>query len=307
MKLIIQIPCLNEEHQIAATLADLPTEIDGIDSIEILIIDDGSTDATADVARKHGAHHIVRHNRNRGLAAAFSTGKEACLKLGADIIVNTDADNQYVGADISKLVAPILRGDADIVVGDRQTATISHFSPLKRFLQKFGSNTVMKFSGVDVEDAVSGFRAFSRHAAKNLHIVSTYSYTIETLIQAGQKRMAIESVPVGTNLVERPSRLFTSKRSFITNQVATIFRIYAMYRPLRFFGWIGLILFSIGALPILRFLYQFFIMGDGTGHIQSLILGGVFVILGVIAGLIGLVADLIARNRRLIEILLEKE
>jgi len=305
VKLVVQIPCLNEEETLPQTIADIPRWIDGIDTVEILVVDDGSTDRTVEVARAHGADHVVSRKRNRGLAAAFRAGLDAALKAGADIIVNTDGDNQYNGADIPKLVAPILEGRADIVVGDRQTQTIAHFSPVKRVLQDFGSRTVRWLSGVDVPDAVSGFRAISREAAMQINIVSGFSYTIEMLIQAGRHRMAVASVPVRTNIVTRESRLFKSIPNFIKRSLATMLRIYAMYQPLKVFAIVGLVLAAIGIIPILRFLW-FWAIGDGGGHIQSLVLGGVLVVIAVITFLFGLVADLIGFNRQLLETTLEK-
>jgi glycosyltransferase involved in cell wall biosynthesis len=305
MKLIVQIPCFNEEATLPATFNDIPKQIDGVDVVEILIIDDGSTDKTIEVAKALGVHHIVINKNNRGLARTFRTGLNECLKLGADIIVNTDGDNQYAGWDIPKLIQPILDGKADVVVGDRNTAKVAHFSPFKKFLQRLGSFVVKTLSGVQVPDAVSGFRAYSRDAALQLNIVSPFSYTIEALIQAGKKHMAVTSVPVETNAKTRESRLFSSIPKFIERQLTTIVRMYAMYQPLKVFFFIGLTLSILGAIPILRFLY-FYFTGDGEGHIQSLILGGVFTILGFISFLIALLADLMNFNRQLIEQTLEK-
>jgi glycosyltransferase involved in cell wall biosynthesis len=250
-------------------------------------------------------HHIVINKNNRGLARTFRTGLNECLKLGADIIVNTDGDNQYAGWDIPKLIQPILDGKADLVVGDRNTAKVAHFSPFKKFLQRLGSYVVKTLSGVKVPDAVSGFRAYSRDAALQLNIVSPFSYTIEALIQAGKKHMAVSSVPVETNAKTRESRLFSSIPKFIERQLTTIVRMYAMYQPLKVFFFIGLTLSILGAIPILRFLY-FYFTGDGEGHLQSLVLGGVFTILGFISFLIALLADLMNFNRQLIEQTLEK-
>ena len=305
MKLIVQIPCYNEEATLPETVAAIPRLIQGIDKVEILIIDDGSTDRTVEVARGLGVDHIVTQTRNRGLANAFRAGLDACLKAGADIIVNTDGDNQYSGADIPRLVRPILDGRADIVVGDRETQRVAHFSPLKKFLQALGSGVVRRLSGLEVPDAVSGFRAISREAALRLNIVSGFSYTIEMLIQAGRKRMAVASVPIATNKVTRKSRLFKSIPNFIKRSVATMLRIYAMYQPLKVFAMVGGVLAVIGVLPIFRFLY-FYAIGDGEGHVQSLILGGALVIIAVVSFLIGLVADLIGFNRQLLEMTLEK-
>jgi glycosyltransferase involved in cell wall biosynthesis len=305
MKLIVQIPCYNEEETLPATFNDIPKQIDGVDEVEILIIDDGSTDKTIEVAKALGVHHIVINKNNRGLARTFRTGLNECLKLGADIIVNTDGDNQYAGWDIPKLIQPILEGKADVVVGDRNTAKVAHFSPFKKFLQRLGSYVVKTLSGVQVPDAVSGFRAYSRDAALQLNIVSPFSYTIEALIQAGKKHMAVSSVPVETNAKTRESRLFSSIPKFIERQLTTIVRMYAMYQPLKVFFFIGLTLSIFGAIPIIRFLY-FYFSGDGEGHLQSLVLGGVFTILGFISFLIALLADLMNFNRQLIEQTLEK-
>jgi len=305
MKLIVQIPCLNEAVNLPETLLALPRRIDGIDTIEYLVIDDGSNDNTSSVARQFGVHHIVRHRRNRGLAAAFRTGIDKALAEGADIIVNTDADNQYMADDIALLVKPILNGEADIVVGDRQVGKNAHFSPFKRLLQVVGSATVRKLSDTDITDAVSGFRAISRAAAQKINITSSFSYTTEMLIQAGRKRMAITSVPVRTNRAVRPSRLFRSVPQFITNTGATMVRAYAMYNPLKVFVSLGLFLALAGAAPIVRFLV-FYFAGDGAGHVQSLVVGGSLLTLGFIAMLFGAIADLVGRNRQLIEQSLEK-
>lgn len=305
MKLIVQIPCFNEELTLPQTIADIPRHIEGIDEIEILIIDDGSADRTVEVARNLGISHIVRNKKNMGLARTFRRGLEACLRAGADIIVNTDGDNQYSGADINKLVGPIIDGSADIVIGDRQTSKIAHFSRGKKFMQWLGSGVVRKLAGVWVPDAVSGFRAFSREAAIRTNIVSPFSYTIETVIQAGKKDMAVTSVPVATNPKTRESRLFKSIPAFVQRQVSTIVRMYAMYQPLKVFFYIGTFLSIAGLLPILRFLY-FYAIGEGGGHLQSLVLGGVLLLMGFITYLAGLVADLISFNRQLLEMTLEK-
>lgn len=306
MKLIVQIPCYNEEQTLARTVAEIPRDIENVDTVEILVIDDGSTDRTAEVARAAGVDHVLRNTTNRGLARAFREGLDACLKLGADIIVNTDGDNQYAGADIPALIRPILEGEADLVVGDRQTAKIPHFSPLKKFLQRAGSSIVRRLSGgLQVPDAVSGFRAISREAAFSINIISSFSYTVEMLIQAGKKRMAVVSVPVRTNPVTRKSRLFRGITSFVFKSGTTVLRMFTMYKPLQVFSIIGLLLMLVGLAPLVRFLW-FYFSGDGAGHIQSLVIGGSFVVIGFITFLIALLADLINFNRRLLEIILEK-
>jgi glycosyltransferase involved in cell wall biosynthesis len=304
-KLIIQIPCFNEERTLPETIGDLPDKIEGIDTIETLIIDDGSTDRTVEVAKELGVNHIIQNTNNRGLARSFRKGLDACLRLGADIIVNTDGDNQYAGSDIPKLVQPIIDGKAEIVIGDRQTHKIKHFSKFKKFLQKLGNRVVRQLSGTDIPDVVSGFRAISRDAALKLNIISPYSYTIEMVIQAGKKNMAITHVPISINPKTRESRLFKSIPSFVGRQLSSMIRMYAMYEPLRVFFYIGLTLSIIGAVPIVRFLY-FYFTGDGGGHLQSLVLGGVLLIIGFVTFMIGLVADLISFNRQLTEITLEK-
>ncbi|QDT35762.1 glycosyltransferase family 2 protein [Stratiformator vulcanicus] len=305
MKLVIQIPCYNEAETLPATLADLPRRLDGIDEILILIIDDGSWDCTSEVARAHGVDHIVRHTRNRGLARSFSTGLDASLGLGADIIVNTDGDNQYRGSCVKDLIKPILKGEADFVIGDRQTQTIEHFAPMKKWLQRWGSFAVRQLSNTEAPDAVSGFRALSREAALNINIVSSFSYTIETVIQAGSKRFAVKSVPIEINPKTRQSRLFRSIPEFLGRSAATLIRMYAMYHPLRIYWSLGLALGIAGSLPILRFLY-FYAIGEGGGRIQSLVLGGTSLVLSFLMFMIGLVADLIASNRRLVEMCLTR-
>ncbi|WP_414828126.1 glycosyltransferase [Alteromonas sp. H39] len=305
VKLIVQIPCYNEENTLPETVRDIPREIEGVDVVEVMIIDDGSSDRTVEVARELGVDHIVRNKNNRGLARTFRKGIDECLKLGADIIVNTDGDNQYAGWDIPKLIKPVVEGTADVVVGDRNTQGIGHFSPLKKLLQRVGSYVVKKVSGVEVPDAVSGFRAYSREAALQLNIISPFSYTIEALIQSGKKHMAVTHVPVETNAKTRESRLFTSIPKFIERQVTTIVRMYTMYQPLKVFVMLGGIITLIGLIPIVRFLI-YYMMGEGDGHIQSLILGGVLALLGAITFLIAIIADLINFNRQLIEQTLEK-
>jgi len=305
MKLIIQIPCLNEADSLPETLARLPRRIPGIDRIEYLIVDDGSTDGTSDVARKLEVHHIERHRVNRGLAAAFRSGIDRALAEGADIIVNTDADNQYEGADIAALVAPLVAGEADVAIGDRGVGSNAHFGWFKRRLQRLGSAIVRRLSKTNTTDAVSGFRAMTRRAAQRINITSDFSYTTDMLIQAGRKRMAVVSVPVRTNGVVRPSRLFRSVPQFITNTALTIIRVYAMYNPLRVFVLIGGIAVLVGLAPMVRFLW-FYADGKGGGHVQSLIIGGVLLLIGFLTILLGALADLIARNRLLLEQALER-
>jgi len=300
MKLIVQIPCYNEEKTLPQTIADIPKTIDGIDRVEILVIDDGSTDNTVGVARKNGADHVVRHTKNIGLARSFKTGLDACLRLGADIIVNTDGDNQYQGRYIPELIRPILDGRADIVIGDRETDKIPHFSPAKKRMQKTGSFLVRLLSDTTVPDAVSGFRALTRAAAMQMNIVSPFSYTIETVIQAGKKNLAVTSVPVGTNAKTRESRLYKSIPNFLERSVTTMVRMYAMYQPLRVFFYIGMFFILTGLVPSIRFLYLYF-SGSGAGNIQSLILAAILFIIGFQVLMIGIVADVIGFNRKLIE------
>jgi glycosyltransferase involved in cell wall biosynthesis len=305
VKLIIQIPCLDEEHTLPATLAELPRTIAGIDSIEVLVIDDGSSDRTVEVAQTLGVDHIVRHTRNRGLGRAFRSGLDRALMEGADIIVNTDGDGQYRGHCIELLVGPILRGEADIVIGDRQTSRNPEFNAPKKFLQSLGSYIVRSLSGVQVPDAVSGFRAISRQGALRLNILSTFSYTVEMIIQAGNKQMTVLSVPVQTNPKTRESRLFRNIPQFIARQAVATVRMYAMYRPMRFFFYLGSILSITGLIPILRFLVAYW-SGDGDGHLQSLVLGAALLTMGFVVFVSGLVADVVSQNRQLIEITLEK-
>jgi glycosyltransferase involved in cell wall biosynthesis len=300
MKLIIQIPCYNEEKTLPATLTDLPRSLDGVDTVEWLVIDDGSQDSTVEIAKLHGVDHIVRHPRNLGLARAFSTGLDTCLQLGADIIVNTDADKQYHAGDIPALIAPVLAGQADIVVGARPVGSIQHFSPTKKVLEKFGSWVVRMISNTDIPDAPSGFRAVSRTAAQQLVVFNDYTYTLETIIQAGQKKMAITWVPIRVNEDLRPSRLVKSIPSYIKRNMITIIRIFVVYKPFFFFGSIGSILFGTGVLIGLRFLW-FFVNGQGQGHIQSLIFAGVLLGMGFQTFLIAFIADLLAANRKLLE------
>lgn len=299
-KLIIQIPCLNEAKTLPATLAALPHEIEGIDCIETLIIDDGSTDDTVAVARAHGVNHIVRFTSHRGLARGFAAGLDACLHLGADVIVHTDADGQYPGEDIPRLVAPILRGEADMVVGDRGVDAVAHFSPLKRILQRFGSQTVSALSRIEIGDVTSGFRAYSREAALRLNILTNFTYTLETIMQSGEKPITIVSVPTRSNPPTRPSRLFSGTGQYLRRQVPTILRLFWVYQPLKTFTFVAAAFLIPGLILGLRFLY-FLIFGTGAGHIQSLILAAVLLIIGFQMLVLGMVADLLAANRRLLE------
>ena len=305
MKLIIQVPCLNEQENLAQVLQGIPSAIPGISTIETQIIDDGSTDKTVEIARAMNVTHILRNRGNRGLAYSFQAGIEHALSQGADIIVNTDGDNQYDSSSIPDLVRPIVNGEADLVLGDRLPSENKAFSPLKRFLQKFGSSVVRNLAKVDVADAVSGFRAYSREAALGVNVLTRFSYTTETLIHAGQQGLKISSVIVKTNKTERPSRLFTSMRSFVSKQAATILRSYVMYRPLNAFMKLGGIMILIGLLPVLRFLY-FYMIGEGDGKVQSLILGGVFLSMGYVTVILALLSDTIATNRQLLERLLRR-
>jgi glycosyltransferase involved in cell wall biosynthesis len=300
MKLIVQIPAFNEEATIAQTLRDIPKKIDGITVIETLVIDDGSSDQTADAARKAGATHVVQLKTNRGLSSAFLAGINAALRFGADVIVNTDADNQYAGADIPKLVAPIVRGTADVVIGDREVSKSPHMSSFKRLLQRLGSRTVGLASGIRVGDVTSGFRAFSRDAAMQINVFNPFTYTLETIIQAGNRNLGVQSVAVRTNAPTRPSRLYRGLGTYLRKSIATIFRIYTIYKPLKTFFAIGAVLMLAGSALGIRFLWDF-THGDRGGHIQSLILAAVFLIIGFQTLLIALVADLISVNRRLSE------
>ncbi len=301
MKVIIQIPCLNEREHLPATFADLPRTIPGVDAIEVLIIDDGSTDGTSEVARELGVHHIVRFPRNRGLAAAYSAGLEACLRLGADAIVNTDADNQYRGDDIAQLVAPVVAGRADLIVGDRQTDKIAHFSSLKKFLQRFGSRVVRRLSGTNVTDTTSGFRALNKRAAARLFVHNRFTYTLETLIQAGQSGLLVDNVTVRTNPMTRKSRLFRSIPDYLRRNGLVILRSYAMYQPLRSFGYLAALLFTLGSGLGLRFLYYYLDNPQQSGHVQSLLVGVGAVVLSFLVALMALLGELLAANRRLLE------
>jgi glycosyltransferase involved in cell wall biosynthesis len=303
LKLIIQIPCYNEEESLPVTLRELPRKFRGISRVEILVIDDGSADRTVETAGRAKVDHVVRLINHKGLADAFSAGLDACLRLGADVIVNTDADNQYSGRDIQKLIDPILAGEADMVIGDRRVGDIAHFSFIKKRLQKLGSWTVRRLSGTEIPDVTSGFRAFNREAAMRINIISRFTYTLETVIQAGKKNLALAHVPVTTNSQLRPSRLFTSMRGYIRRSVATMVRIYTLYEPFKTFLTIGSAVFGLGFLLGLRFVLYYFTRG-GEGHIQSLILAAVLMIVGFQVAMIGLLSDLLAANRRLIEDLL---
>lgn len=300
MKLIIQIPCFNEADILPSTVQSLPKAIPGVDEVEYLVVDDGSQDGTAQIAREVGVHHVITLPGHMGLAAAFTAGLNAALGFAADIIVNTDADNQYNAEDIQRLVEPILTGRAHIVIGDRGVASLQAFSPIKRYLQRLGSWVVGRVSGISIPDATSGFRALSREAALRTLVLSEYSYTLETLIQAGYNRLPVEFVPIRTNDPTRPSRLMRSIPHYLTNSSATIVRAYTMYRPLRVFSLLGTLLILGGFIGAIRFLY-FYLIGLGGGHVQSLILSAVLFIVGFQVLLIGLLADLIGFNRKLLE------
>ena len=303
MKLIVQIPCYNEEETLPLVLDSIPPSVPDVDEVQVLIIDDGSDDDTVEIARRCGADYIVRHAGNKGLARAFRTGLDACLRLGADVIVNTDGDNQYPQQDIPRLIAPVLAGEADIVIGDRQTWTVSEYSPLKKLLQAWGSRVVRAVSGTSVADAPSGFRAYSREAALRLVSLTSYSYTVENVIQAGKLGLVTMNVPVETNPQTRPSRLKRSNWDFVKKQGATILRLYALYEPLRTFFYLSLLFTLAGVFLILRFLYfQFFTEHAGIArHVQSLTIGGTLFTVGLLLFVFGVLADLIAANRRLTE------
>jgi len=300
MKLIIQIPCYNEAETLPLVLADIPKQIDGISEIETLVVDDGSTDGTSEIAKEHNVTHIVRHTKNLGLAFTFRRAIDEALKNGADIIVNLDGDNQYKAGDIPKLIAPILEGTADFVIGDRNTDSISHFSPTKKFLQRVGSRVIRVLSRTSVRDATSGFRAFSREAAFKVTILSHYTYTLESILQANVKGLAVTNVSVSTNPKTRESRLMKNIRSYLMFSVATIIRVFTMYNPLRVFLDFGVFFITVGILLGVRFLYYYLMVG-GEGKIQSLILAAIFIIVGVTIALVGLLADIIQFNRRLLE------
>lgn len=301
MKLIIQIPCYNEAETLEIALNALPRHIDGIDKIEYLIINDGSTDNTVEVAKNWGVDHVVSFKQNKGLAKGFMAGLDACLRNGADIIVNTDADNQYFGGDIEKIVRPILDGKADIVIGERPIDQTAHFSWLKKKLQHFGSWVVRKASKTDIPDAPSGFRAYSREAAMQMNVMNEYTYTLEQIVQAGRTKVAITSVPIKTNEELRPSRLFHSMFGYVKKSMLTIIRAYLMYKPMRFFITLGCFPFFAGVALGVRFLIRFFGEGRGTGNVQSLILCSMLILIGVIIWVVGLLADVMAANRSILQ------
>lgn len=308
MHLIIQIPCYNEAETLPAVLADLPRSLPGVDCIEVLVIDDGSTDATAQVAAQLGVQHIARHPMNQGIAAAFQTGLDACLARGADIIVNTDGDHQYPGREIEKIVRPIVDGTADMVVGDRQTRALEHFSPVKKLLQAWGSWVVRMASGTAVPDATSGFRALNRETALRLMILTRYSYTLETLIQAGKKGLRVAAVPIDVNPPTRESRLVRSTWSYVRRQALTILRIYTLYEPLRSFALLASPLLSVGAFLLLRFVYYYLTEQTYMGrHVQSVVVGSMLVTVGFLIVLFGFLADVNATNRYLLEQLLYRQ
>lgn len=300
MKLVIQIPCYNEEKSLPVTLADLPKHINGVDEIEVLIINDGSTDKTVQTAKEHGIKHIVEMPHNCGLAKAFVVGINSSLALGADIIVNTDADNQYCASDIEKLIQPILNNEADIVIGSRPVSQIEHFSPLKKLLQKLGSCVMRMVSSTSVEDAPSGFRAFSRNAALQLNVFDNYTYTLETIIQARAKGLQLVCVPISVNPDLRESKLVKNMFDYIRRSVFTMLRMFIIYRPFRFFSILAGLFLFIGMLIGARFLW-YYMSGNGTGHIQSLILSAILIITGVQVGVIGVLSELLAINRKLLE------
>lgn len=301
MKLIIQIPCFNEAESLPVTLGELPRSVEGFDKVEWLIIDDGCSDNTVNVAREHGVDHVISLMKNQGLARAFMAGLDACVRLDADVIVNTDADNQYHAGDIPLLVKPILERRADMVIGARPIMEMEHFSLLKKILQRIGSSFVKWASSADIPDAPSGFRAISREAAMRLNVFNDYTYTIETIIQAGQKNMAVLSVPVRVNADLRPSRLVKSIATYVKKSIVTIVRIFVVYRPFRFFMYLGLVSFTLGLLLALRFLYIYFFTGRSSGHIQSLILASILMGMGFQTMLVAFLADLQSVNRRLME------
>ena len=301
MKLIIQIPCFNEEATLPLTIADLPREVPGVDVVEWLIVDDGSSDRTAEVARELGVDHVVSYPHNRGLAAAFLTGLDACLRAGADVIVNTDADNQYQGASIPDLVAPVLTGDAEMVVGERPIASIDDFSRTKKFLQRVGSSVVRRFSGTGVRDAASGFRAYSRDAAMRVQVFGRYTYTMETIVQAGWNGIAVTSVPVGVNPKTRESRLVSSSSRYVWRSAQSIIRSFALYKPFRFFFLVGIVPFAIGAALMARWLGLYLFDDDYTSRVPSLLAGIGLIVVAAQIWAVAFLADLQAANRRVLE------
>lgn len=305
MKLVVQIPCLNEEQTLPLVLQSIPKQIDGIDSIDVLIIDDGSTDRTIEVAKEHGVKHFVRHAANMGLARSFNDGINYALSIGADIVVNTDGDNQYPQEKIADLVQPILRGEAEIVIADRQTDKIAHFSPMKKFFQRLGSNLVNIAAGTNLPDAPSGFRAYSKYSLLRLNTTTKFSYTMETIIQAGNKNLAITSIPVTTNPKLRESRLFNNIWQHMYKSSMAIIRSYIMYRPYLIFAFTGLLFFALGLIPFIRFMYFFFI-GQSDGHIQSLVVGGTLMTAAFISFALAIITDLIRINRAMLEDALER-
>jgi glycosyltransferase involved in cell wall biosynthesis len=306
VKLIIQIPCLNEEEALPATLADLPREVEGFETVEWLVIDDGSTDGTVEVARALGVDHIIRFSSNRGLAVAFQAGLDAALKLGADVIVNTDADNQYHGSDIPRLVRPILSGDADVVVGTRDVKRHDEFSRLKKFLQSWGSWVVRQASNTNIPDTTSGFRAYTREAALRVNVASRFTYTLETIIQAGKGDLALDHVPIHTNPKTRESRLFRSIPQYLRRSIGTILRIYVMYEPLPVFLWPAAIAGLLGTALFARFGWYYFTEPGPTGHVQSLIVGAVLVIFALQLVLLAVISELLRFNRVLTERTLQR-
>lgn len=306
MKLVIQIPCLNEERTLPLALAALPREVEGFDEVAWLVIDDGSHDRTSTVARECGVDHIVRFTSNKGLATAFQAGLDAALKLGADVVVNTDADDQYRAGDIPLLVAPILAGEADVVIGDRGVGSHDGFSPSKRALQRMGSWVVRQASGTDVPDATSGFRAYDRQAALSVNVASRFTYTLETIIQAGRSDITVAHVPIGTNPALRDSRLFRSNTQYVRRSMGTLLRLYAMYRPLRFFLLAAAVFGGAGLALFARFAFFYLTEPGPTGHVQSLVVGGVLLVVAVLLGMLGVLAELLRNNRLLIERTLRK-
>jgi glycosyltransferase involved in cell wall biosynthesis len=306
MKLVVQIPCLNEEQTLGAVLETIPSEISGIDSIEILIIDDGSSDKTIEIAKKHGVKHFVIHPTNMGLARSFHDGVQRALEMGADIVVNTDGDNQYPQEKITELVQPVIKGEAEIVIADRQTSKIAHFSPFKKFLQRVGSHVVNLAAGTNLPDAASGFRAYSRESLMRLNVITSFSYCMETIIQAGNKRLAITSIPITTNQKTRESRLFKSTAQHVRQSAMAIIRSYMMYKPYVLFASVAVILLLVGLIPFVRFFYLES-LNDGGSHVQSLLVGIAFMIASFISFALAVISDIIKTNRILIEESIEQQ